>query len=95
MALDRAPAITATPGMCPVGVATQDPELEKRMHVPAGAERVARYLTAMTMESTALAKACGKSSVHNLETRICARCRSKRRLLRVSKWQGSIRPSSW
>ena len=54
-------------GMCPVGVATQDPELEKRMNPKAGAERVARYLTAMTMEITALAKACGKSSVHNLE----------------------------
>lgn len=54
-------------GRCPVGVATQDPELEKRMNPHAGAERVARYLTAMTMEMTALAKACGKSSVHNLE----------------------------
>lgn len=55
-------------GRCPVGVATQDPELEKRMNPAAGAERVARYLAAMTMEITALAKACGKSSVHNLET---------------------------
>ncbi len=54
-------------GLCPVGVATQDPELEKRMNPHAGAERAARYLTAMTMEITALAKACGKSSVHNLE----------------------------
>lgn len=54
-------------GRCPVGVATQDPELEARMNPAAGAERVARYLTAMTMEITALAKACGKSSVHNLE----------------------------
>jgi methylamine---glutamate N-methyltransferase subunit C len=54
-------------GMCPVGVATQDPELEERMDVAAGAERIARYLTAMTMEITALAKSCGKSSVHNLE----------------------------
>ena len=54
-------------GMCPVGIATQDDELQKRMGPAAGAERVARYLTAMTMEITALAKACGKSSVHNLE----------------------------
>ena len=54
-------------GRCPVGIATQDPELEKRMNPRAGAERVARYLTAMTMEITMLAKACGKSSVHNLE----------------------------
>tara|TARA_B100001113_G_scaffold343426_1_gene330717 strand:- start:1659 stop:1895 length:237 start_codon:yes stop_codon:yes gene_type:complete len=51
-----------------VGIATQDPDLEKRMNPRAGAERIARYLTAMTMEITALAKACGKSSVHNLET---------------------------
>jgi glutamate synthase domain-containing protein 2 len=55
-------------GLCPVGVTTQDPELEKRMSVPAGAERVARFLTAMTMEISMLAKACGKSSVHNLES---------------------------
>jgi glutamate synthase domain-containing protein 2 len=54
-------------GMCPVGIATQTPELEARMDVAAGAERVARYLTAMTMEITALAKACGKSKVKNLE----------------------------
>jgi len=37
------------------------------MNPYAGGERVARFLTAMTMEITALAKACGKSSVHNLE----------------------------
>ena len=54
-------------GACPVGVATQDPDLESRMNPAAGAERIARFLTAMTMEITALAKACGKSSVHNLE----------------------------
>ncbi len=50
-----------------MGIATQDEELEKRMDVAAGAERVARYLTAMTMEVSLLAKSCGKSTVHNLE----------------------------
>ncbi|MEE2981094.1 MAG: FMN-binding glutamate synthase family protein, partial [Pseudomonadota bacterium] len=54
-------------GLCPVGVTTQDPALEARVDVPAASERVARFLTAMTMEITLLAKACGKSSVHNLE----------------------------
>jgi methylamine---glutamate N-methyltransferase subunit C len=54
-------------GRCPVGITTQDPELEARMDVAAGAERIARLLTAMTMEVALLAKACGKSSVHNLE----------------------------
>ncbi len=55
-------------GMCLVGITTQDKELEKRVNIPAGAERVYRFLTAMAMEVTMLAKACGKSSVHNLET---------------------------
>jgi glutamate synthase domain-containing protein 2 len=50
-----------------VGITTQDPELEERMDVEAGAERILRLLTAMTMEATLLAKACGKSSVHSLE----------------------------
>jgi methylamine---glutamate N-methyltransferase subunit C len=54
-------------GRCPVGVATQDPGLSARVDVEAAAERVYRFLTAMTMEATLLAKACGKSSVHNLE----------------------------
>jgi len=54
-------------GRCPVGVATQDPELSKRVDVEAASERVFRFLTAMTMEASLLAKACGKSSVHNLE----------------------------
>ncbi|MDN5937188.1 MAG: FMN-binding glutamate synthase family protein [Salinisphaera sp.] len=54
-------------GLCPVGITTQDPDLEKRMEVTSGAERIARFLSAITMEITTLAKACGKSSVHNLE----------------------------
>ncbi len=54
-------------GRCPVGITTQDPELEARLDVDAAAERVYRFLTAMTMEMTLLAKACGKSDVHNLE----------------------------
>ncbi len=54
-------------GLCPVGITTQDEELSQRMDVAAGAERVARFLTAMTMEISLIAKACGKSSVHNLE----------------------------
>ena len=55
-------------GLCPVGITTQEPELEKRVNVAVGAERVARFLTAITMEITMLAKSCGKSSVHNLES---------------------------
>jgi methylamine---glutamate N-methyltransferase subunit C len=54
-------------GRCPVGIATQDPELEARLDPQVGAERVANYLRAVTLELTTLARACGKSDVHNLE----------------------------
>jgi methylamine---glutamate N-methyltransferase subunit C len=48
-------------------VTTQDPGLESRLDPLVGARWVANYLRAMTMELTALARACGKSNVHNLE----------------------------
>jgi methylamine---glutamate N-methyltransferase subunit C len=54
-------------GLCPVGVATQDEILQERLDPDAGAERLANYLRAMTMELTMIAKACGKSNVHGLE----------------------------
>ena len=54
-------------GRCPVGIATQEPTLERRLDPAWGGRRVANYLRAMTMELTALARACGKSNVHHLE----------------------------
>jgi methylamine---glutamate N-methyltransferase subunit C len=54
-------------GLCPVGVTTQDDLLAARLDPSAAAERVANYLRALTMETTMLARACGKSDVHHLE----------------------------
>ena len=54
-------------GSCPMGITTQDPDLERRLDPEVAARNVANYLSAMTMEVTALARACGKSDVHNLE----------------------------
>ena len=54
-------------GQCPVGITTQDPDLEQRLDPEVGARWVTNYLKAMTMELTTLARACGKSDVHNLE----------------------------
>jgi glutamate synthase domain-containing protein 2 len=54
-------------GKCPVGIATQDPALEARLDVAEGARRVRNYLTTLTMEAQTLARACGKSHLHNLE----------------------------
>jgi methylamine---glutamate N-methyltransferase subunit C len=54
-------------GSCPVGIATQDARLEARLDPVRAATAAANYLRALTMEVTALARACGKSSVHHLE----------------------------
>lgn len=54
-------------GMCPVGISTQDPRLEARLDPEWGTRRVINYLKSVTMELTTLARACGKSDVHNLE----------------------------
>ncbi len=54
-------------GRCPVGIATQHAALEARLDPVHAATAVANYLRAVTMEVTALARACGKSSVHHLE----------------------------
>jgi len=54
-------------GRCPVGITTQDPVLEARLDVEAGARRVRNYLTVLSLETQTLARACGKSHVLNLE----------------------------
>lgn len=54
-------------GRCPVGIATQDPELRKRLNPDEGAQRVYNFLHALTMECQMLARACGKTNVHSLE----------------------------
>ncbi len=54
-------------GRCPVGITTQDPELEARLHLDEAADRVFNFVSAMTMEMQMMARACGKSDVHHLE----------------------------
>ena len=54
-------------GRCPVGVATQDPKLEKRLNPVDAGQRIKNYLTTLTLELQTLARANGKSDVINLE----------------------------
>lgn len=48
---------------CPVGIATQKPELRQRLDVQAGAERLARFLGASVELMQVLARACGHASL--------------------------------
>jgi glutamate synthase domain-containing protein 2 len=54
-------------GRCPVGVASQDADLEERLDPANGSRHLKNYLTTMVLELQTLARACGKSHVLNLE----------------------------
>jgi glutamate synthase domain-containing protein 2 len=54
-------------GLDPSGISTQNPGLAKQLDPEQGGRRLANYLNCMTLEIQTLARACGKSHVHNLE----------------------------
>lgn len=58
---------------CPTGIATQKPELRKRLNPEVGAERLARFFTVSTQLMQVMARACGHSNLsefnqHDLTT---------------------------
>ncbi len=53
-------------GNCPMGIATQDPELESRLDKDAGAKRVANYLNAISDQLRTFARTSGHSDIHDL-----------------------------
>jgi glutamate synthase domain-containing protein 2 len=54
-------------GRDPAGITTQDPELSRRLDPIIAGRRLANYLSVLTMEAQTIARACGKSHLHNLE----------------------------
>ena len=53
-------------GMCPMGIATQDPELESRLDVEAGSIRVGNYLNALANEIRSFLRVSGHSDLEEL-----------------------------
>jgi glutamate synthase domain-containing protein 2 len=54
-------------GRDPAGITTQDPTLAARLDPELAGRRLANFLAVMTMEAQIIARACGKSHLHNLE----------------------------
>jgi glutamate synthase domain-containing protein 2 len=54
-------------GRDPAGITTQDPELASRLDPVAAGRRLANYLSVLALEAQTIARACGKSHLHNLE----------------------------
>lgn len=55
-------------GNCPVGAATQDPELRKRLKEDAAAQRVANYFNVSFDELKTFARITGHHNIHDLST---------------------------
>ena len=53
-------------GMCPVGIATQDPELRSRLDVDAAAQRVGNFLNVSLDELKMFARISGHARLHDL-----------------------------
>lgn len=53
-------------GKCPVGIATQDPELRSRMNIDASAKRVANYLNVSLSELKMFARITGHANLSDL-----------------------------
>lgn len=51
-------------GKCPMGIATQDPELRKRFDIEKGAQRLENYLRVSLEEMKTFARVCGHESIH-------------------------------
>ena len=54
-------------GKDPAGITTQDPALAAHLDPVKAGKRLANYLAVLTMEAQIIARACGKSHLHNLE----------------------------
>jgi glutamate synthase domain-containing protein 2 len=54
-------------GRDPAGITTQDETLAARLDPVLAGRRLANYLAVLTLEAQTIARACGKSHVHNLE----------------------------
>jgi glutamate synthase domain-containing protein 2 len=54
-------------GRDPAGITTQDPVLAQRLDPILAGRKLANFLSVMTLEVQTIARACGKSHVHNLE----------------------------
>ncbi|MNO97899.1 Glutamate synthase [NADPH] large chain [compost metagenome] len=54
-------------GRDPAGITTQDPQLAKRLNPEEAGRRLANYLRVLVLEAQTMARACGKSHLHNLD----------------------------
>ena len=79
---------------CPAGIATQDPELRKRLDVDAGAQRLHRFLSASVELMGVMARACGHRHLNRFAKDDLATWNREMALLSGIRYSGlSVAPS--
>ncbi len=73
---------------CPAGIATQRPELRKRLNVDTAAERLARFFKATAELMSVLARACGHDSLSAFNQRDLTSWKKETADLAGIKWAG-------
>ncbi|MFL0268997.1 glutamate synthase-related protein [Candidatus Clostridium radicumherbarum] len=53
-------------GLCPVGIATQDPEIRKRLNIEAAAKRLTNFLNVSFEEVKTFGRITGHSNIHDI-----------------------------
>lgn len=53
-------------GKCPVGIATQEPELRKKLNIETASQNIANFIKNSTEEIKMIAGACGEDDIHKL-----------------------------
>lgn len=76
---------------CPSGVATQKPELRKRLDVDAGADRLARYFESSTDLMRVLARACGHNALSDFSPKDIATWKREMAYLADIRFSGAAR----
>ncbi|NPA84857.1 MAG: 4Fe-4S dicluster domain-containing protein [Crenarchaeota archaeon] len=81
-------------GKCPYGIATQKPELRRRINVELAAKRIENYLKAFIEEMCMFAQLAGKSKLSNLEREDLRALTFEASMLTGVKLMGVERPAS-
>lgn len=76
---------------CPVGIATQKPELRQRLDVQVGAQRLARYFGASVELMQVLARACGHNNLSDMSHRDITTWKKEMADLSGARFAGVIR----
>ena len=66
-ALGCVQALQCNKNTCPTGITTHNPKLQKGLHPPTKAERVANYVNNMAYEVGVIAHSCGAAHARNLK----------------------------